>query len=262
MQWLSKALTKGPDLKADILDAGVDLKGSKISWKLHEGKRKDNGAAVSILAFEITASTSDIEISCARNALHRFKTIRHPHVLLYIDGYEPPEGAKSGKVLIVVDHVKPLEQVLAQSASTQEKEACVWGLWTVVQAMHFINADCRLQHGNICIPSIFVSDSGDWKLGGFELMSESNQNKPFLASACSRMLFESELTQRRRRGRRARRRAVPPRRRHPPDPRHAARGGARPGCAQQARPPARPPARPHTRTLIHTLARRRACPKP
>jgi hypothetical protein len=172
MQWLSKALTKGPELKADILDAGIELKGSKLTWKLHEGKRKDNGAAASILAFEITASTSEVEISCARNALHRFKTIRHPHVLLYIDGFEPPDGAKTGKVLIVVEHVKPLEQVLAQSPAGQERESCVWGLWTVAQAMHFVNADCHMQHGNICIPSIFVSDSGDWKLGGFELMGE------------------------------------------------------------------------------------------
>ena len=110
MQWLSKALTKGPDLKADILDAGVELKGSKLAWKIHEAKRKDNGSPASVLAFEITAATSDVEIACARNALHRFKTIRHPHVLLYLDGFEPPEGSKTGKILIVVEHVKPLEQ--------------------------------------------------------------------------------------------------------------------------------------------------------
>ena len=170
MQWLSKALTKGPDLKADILDAGVELKGSKLSWKIHEAKRKDNGSPASVLAFEITAATSDVEVACARNALHRFKTIRHPHVLLYLDGFEPPEGAKTGKVLIVVEHVKPLEQYLAQSTAGQEKEAFVWGLWTVAQALHFVNADCKMQHGNLCVPSIFVSDSGDWKLGGFELM--------------------------------------------------------------------------------------------
>jgi hypothetical protein len=181
MQWLSKALTKGPDLKADILDAGVELKGSKLPWKLHEAKRKDNGSPASVLAFEITAATSDVEIACARNALHRFKTIRHPHVLLYLDGFEPPEGSKTGKVLIVVEHVKPLEQYLAQSTAGQEKEAFVWGLWTVAQALHFVNADCKMQHGNVCVPSIFVSDSGDWKLAGFELMGIPRDPTPIHA---------------------------------------------------------------------------------
>ena len=170
MQWLSKALAKGPDLKAEVLDAGTEIPGSRLQWKLHEGKRKDNGAAVSVLSFEITGSTPEVEAAAARNALHRLKTTRHPHVLLYIDGAEPPEGSKSGKVYVVVEHVRPLEQVL--SAAAQDKSSHAWGLWTVAQAMQFFNSDCHMLHGNLCIPSIFVSDCGDWKLGGFELASE------------------------------------------------------------------------------------------
>ena len=34
MQWLSEKLGKGPPIKADILDAGSELKGAKLAWKV------------------------------------------------------------------------------------------------------------------------------------------------------------------------------------------------------------------------------------
>eukprot|EP00286_Rhodomonas_abbreviata_P018457 CAMPEP_0181292028 /NCGR_PEP_ID=MMETSP1101-20121128/2284_1 /TAXON_ID=46948 /ORGANISM="Rhodomonas abbreviata, Strain Caron Lab Isolate" /LENGTH=606 /DNA_ID=CAMNT_0023396463 /DNA_START=434 /DNA_END=2250 /DNA_ORIENTATION=- len=173
MQWLSKALSKGPELKADILDAGTELKGSILQWKMHEGKRKDNGTAVTVFSWEMTATTSEDDFAAAKNALKRLRTARHPHVLQYIDGAEPPEGAKTGKVYIVTEHVKPLDDwLIKEKSSSGSGEAISWGLCCIARAMHFVNHDCKLVHGNLCIASVLVSDCGDWKLGGFELVSE------------------------------------------------------------------------------------------
>jgi len=36
---------------------------------------------VSIFSWEYTSSNSDDELAAARNALHRLKKLRHPHVL-------------------------------------------------------------------------------------------------------------------------------------------------------------------------------------
>lgn len=78
MQWLSSALSKGPAIKADILDAGTELKGSKLQWKLHEGKLKEGGGPCTIFTWEFTANSSDNELAAARNALQRLKKTRHP----------------------------------------------------------------------------------------------------------------------------------------------------------------------------------------
>lgn len=143
MQWLSSALSKGPALKADILDQGqgafslptpfssllhlalqcpgprakywtramlcgssfhsnshlafsplcTDVKGSLLKWKLHDGKRKDTGAAVSIFAWELTPTSSPDDYAAAKNALKRLRTARHPHVLQFIDGTEPVQNS-------------------------------------------------------------------------------------------------------------------------------------------------------------------------
>lgn len=38
-------------------------------------------------------------------------------------------------------------------------------------ALSFINDPCASTHGNLRPDSIFISPSGEWKLGGFELLS-------------------------------------------------------------------------------------------
>jgi hypothetical protein len=38
-------------------------------------------------------------------------------------------------------------------------------------ALAFINDSCNSTHGNLNINSIFISPSGEWKLGGFEVLS-------------------------------------------------------------------------------------------
>ncbi|EKX44850.1 hypothetical protein GUITHDRAFT_163464 [Guillardia theta CCMP2712] len=177
MQWLSSALSKAPPIKAEILDAGTELKGGRILWKIHEGKLKENGAQVSVFSWEMTANSSDSELAAAKNALRRIKTCRHPHVLQYIDGHDPGDSAKAGsKVLIVTEHVKLLDTSTFQEHASQNKEGIVWGLYGVANAIQFINEDCKLIHGNVHRGSIFVSKCGDWKLGGFDLCGEANDS--------------------------------------------------------------------------------------
>lgn len=38
-------------------------------------------------------------------------------------------------------------------------------------ALSFLNDPCASTHGNIRIDSVFLSPSGEWKLGGFEVLS-------------------------------------------------------------------------------------------
>ena len=51
----------------------------------------------------------------------------------------------------------------------------------VVQvALAFLNDTCSSTHGRVCVSSIFITPSGEWKLGGFELLSTPKDDAPVL----------------------------------------------------------------------------------
>lgn len=46
--------------------------------------------------------------------------------------------------------------------------------------VRFVNDDAACIHGNIRAGSVFTSESGEWKLGGFEVMSSVRDDEPFI----------------------------------------------------------------------------------
>jgi SCY1-like protein 1 len=46
-----------------------------------------------------------------------------------------------------------------------------WGLYSVFRTLNFLNKDCSMAHGHLSRASIFVTEAGEWKLGGLELCS-------------------------------------------------------------------------------------------
>ena len=58
---------------------------------------------------------------------------------------------------------------------------CAWGLSQIITALDFLGSkQCQLVHCNINFNSIFITKSGDWKLGGMEFVGESLDKYPFL----------------------------------------------------------------------------------
>lgn len=53
-------------------------------------------------------------------------------------------------------------------------------------ALTFLNDSCASTHGNICIDTIFISPSGEWKIGGFELLS-SPKDEAAVLYVCSKL---------------------------------------------------------------------------
>lgn len=47
-------------------------------------------------------------------------------------------------------------------------------------ALAFVNDSCQSTHGNIRVDSIFTSSSGEWKLGGFEVLSNAKDEAAVL----------------------------------------------------------------------------------
>lgn len=46
--------------------------------------------------------------------------------------------------------------------------------------MKFINEEAASVHGNVRVSSIFTSESGEWKLAGFEVLSSMKDDDPVI----------------------------------------------------------------------------------
>ncbi len=86
-------------------------------------------------------------------------------------------------IFIMTERVRPLSSTLPLWASrkAQEKEDwLLWGLHRISVALTFLNDPCTSSHGRVCTHSIFISPSGEWKLGGFELLSNPKDDAAIL----------------------------------------------------------------------------------
>ncbi|KAL6049462.1 Nuclear aminoacylation-dependent tRNA export pathway component [Balamuthia mandrillaris] len=143
-------------------------------WSLHQGVRKEDGSRVSIFIFDkVKPDLVSPHTTAAANMFRRMKTLRHPNLLPYLDGLELPT-----KYYIVTECVVPLVVDLEKGAP-QKEVSLSWGLAQVLEALRFLNTDCKLLHGTVGLNSIFVTASGDWKLGSFLLVSDLQSLTPF-----------------------------------------------------------------------------------
>ncbi|KNA07159.1 hypothetical protein SOVF_174440, partial [Spinacia oleracea] len=56
-------------------------------------------------------------------------------------------------------------------------EYYAWGLHQIAKAVSFLNNDCKLIHANVCLASVVVTQTLDWKLHAFDVLSEFDGNK-------------------------------------------------------------------------------------
>nr|XP_016485786.1 PREDICTED: probable inactive serine/threonine-protein kinase scy1 isoform X2 [Nicotiana tabacum] len=68
----------------------------------------------------------------------------------------------------------PLSEKLKELGlkGTQRDEYYAWGLHRIAKAVSFLNNDCKLVHGNVCLASVVVTQTLDWKLHAFDVLSE------------------------------------------------------------------------------------------
>ncbi|KAJ7072523.1 hypothetical protein C8F01DRAFT_1104261 [Mycena amicta] len=145
-------------------------------WVLYDATKRDDGSAVSVFEYDCTTRRAMLPI--AKNALRKLRTTRHPDVLKFFDAVETETT-----IHIMTERVRPLQDTLQTWASrgAQEREDwLLWGLHRVSVALAFINDSAASTHGNIRLNSVFISPSGEWKLGGFELLSNPKEESAVL----------------------------------------------------------------------------------
>ncbi|GIL51106.1 hypothetical protein Vafri_7196 [Volvox africanus] len=141
-------------------------------WTHFRGKSKDDNSPVSIFKTS-SANANDPILVCARNGVKRLKMLRHPNILAFKDSCETTEKGAT-VIMLVTEPVKPLKDVLKELEleGQHRDEYFAMGMLHVTNAISFLNNDCKLIHGNICMTAVVVTSSLDWKLSGFDLLSE------------------------------------------------------------------------------------------
>ncbi|KAK6228780.1 hypothetical protein SCA6_001120 [Theobroma cacao] len=146
------------------------------SWSHFRGTSKDDGSSVSI--FSLSGSNpQDGHLAAGRNGVKRLRTVRHPNILSFLHSTEVEalDGSSTKfTIYIVTEPVMPLSEKIKELGleGTQRDEYYAWGLHQIAKAVSFLNNDCKLVHGNVCLASVVVTQTLDWKLHAFDVLSE------------------------------------------------------------------------------------------
>ncbi|KAG9244085.1 kinase family protein-like protein [Calycina marina] len=140
-------------------------------WQLQNGQKRDDGSNCSIFSFDINANKARLPL--ARNALKKLRTLRHPGVMKVLDTVETDTF-----IYIATERVIPLRwHIKRKSMST---ETLKWGLFGVAQTIKFINDEASSIHGALRVASLYTSESGEWKVGGFEVLSSIKDDEAII----------------------------------------------------------------------------------
>ncbi|KAI0829897.1 ARM repeat-containing protein [Trametes gibbosa] len=151
---------------------------NRTIWSLYDGTKREDSSPVSIFEFEANTPAKKNLLPLAKNAVRKLRTVRHPDVLKFMEVVETDTT-----IHIMTERVRPLGPAIRewQNKSTEEREAwLVWGLHRVSVALAFLNESASSTHGNVRVDSIFISSSGEWKLGGFDVLSNPKDDAAVL----------------------------------------------------------------------------------
>ncbi|KZL76941.1 SCY1 protein kinase, partial [Colletotrichum tofieldiae] len=162
---VASAIAQGPPFPYSFGDK-VDI--DESIWTLNNGTKREDGSNCSIFSFDVAANKSRLPL--AKNALRKLRTLRHPGVIKVLDTVETDTY-----IYIATERVVPLRWHVKRKSLTPE--TIKWGLssvaaLTVVQrTIKFINDEASSIHGNLRVGSVYTSESGEWKMSGFEVLS-------------------------------------------------------------------------------------------
>ena len=76
-------------------------------------------------------------------------------------------------IYLITERVTPLSWHIKRKSLSEE--TIKWGLHSVATTLKFINTDASSVHGAVRVGSVYTNEAGEWKLGGFEILSSMNE---------------------------------------------------------------------------------------
>ncbi|KAA8571523.1 hypothetical protein EYC84_001523 [Monilinia fructicola] len=165
---VASAISKGPPFPYTFGDQ-VDI--DQSIWKLYNGTKREDGSNCSIFSFDV--STNKSRLPLAKNAVKKLRTLRHPGVIKVLDTVET-----DSYIYIATERVVPLRWHIKRKSMSPE--TLKWGLFSIAQTIKFINDEASSVHGMLRVGSIYTSESGEWRVGGFEVLSNMNDTEAII----------------------------------------------------------------------------------
>ncbi|KAK9452911.1 armadillo-type protein [Dipodascopsis uninucleata] len=141
-------------------------------WNVYHGTQRSDNSPCTIFEFDVNSQRSRLPL--ARNAVKKLRTLRFPGIIRVLDTFE-----SESIILIATEKVIPLD-IAIQSLKNVNNEVIKWGLYLVANTVKFINTDAGSTHGNIRMSSVYVTESGEWRLSGLELLTSPKEEEPIL----------------------------------------------------------------------------------
>ncbi|MCJ1475287.1 hypothetical protein MMC13_003949 [Lambiella insularis] len=161
---VASAISKGPPFPYTF---GERLDLEQSIWTLHNGTKREDSSNCSIFSFDINANKSRLPL--VKNTVRKLKTLRHPGIVKVLDIVETETY-----VYIATERVTPLGwHVRRKSLSA---ETTKWGLYTIARTLKFLHDDASSVHGSIRVSSVFTGESGEWRLGGLDILSSMKED--------------------------------------------------------------------------------------
>ncbi|KAL7718355.1 HEAT repeat domain containing protein [Entamoeba marina] len=158
----------GSSLPYENEETVTTINETSFSYSLSHAKRKEDKAYVSL--FHLSPSNPK---QLNENCLKRFRTLKHPGFVKY---YTHIPNEKNG-ITILTEEVYPLKSFIQSDKCTQDM--ILWGLFSLANALHFLNVNAKLSHYNIHMDSIFITKGGEWKLGGLQYVTDTTNPSSF-----------------------------------------------------------------------------------
>ncbi|KAF2399120.1 ARM repeat-containing protein [Trichodelitschia bisporula] len=165
---VASAISKGPAFPYSF-DERIDLEQS--IWTLHNGTKREDSSKCSVFSFDVAVNKSRLPL--ARNALRKLRTLRHPGLIKVFDTVET-----DSYIYIATERLTPLSWHIKRKSLAEG--TIKWGLHSIAKALKFINEDAASIHGCVRSSSVFTSESGEWKLAGFEALSSIKEDDAIL----------------------------------------------------------------------------------
>lgn len=142
-------------------------------WNIYDATSSKDGSKVTVFEFDLKNPKLARNVQQARNSAKRMRALSLlPGTLNVVDTIE-----NDNYIYIVTERVRPYEPV-------EDIDLVTLGIYQIANAIKYVNVEGSSVHCNVCKDAVFITDAGEWKLGGFELLvNMKEQNYTILSTA-------------------------------------------------------------------------------
>ncbi|KAI5950816.1 CEX1 [Candida jiufengensis] len=135
-------------------------------WTLYNGINPKDNSLVSIFEFNLNNPKTINYSNLAKNAFKKLKTIKFPGIISIIEFLEV------GEILyIITERVIPLP-IYLETNPKLSNDSIIAGIYSIATTLTFLNDECNSLYGGLNFyNSVFINLQNDWKLMGFELVT-------------------------------------------------------------------------------------------